>query len=463
MSRDISEVVQDLRTQLSRRGDASISTLGRAFKLNDVDRSGYFELEEFVTVLGRVGLFLKTQEINMLFRHFDTNRDKRINYEEFLKGLQGCMNQRRIEIVKKAFSKLDRDGSGLVDSKDIAGLYNASRHPLVLSGEKSEMQVLDEFLRAFEGAGGNNDGKVTIDEFVEYYSSISASIPYDDDYFVMVMERAWGIKEDDTSQGPLPPSLRAKLENVIREKLRQKTRTGKSEQATLQSCFAYFDSENSGFIVYESFVAALRRLGVVLDAPVSRALFDAFDQQPDGRISYLEFVQALYGQSGVNSSKRIESQTDDGKEFLEGSNIMVSSQSFQSSPPSTAKIVFLMGGPCSGKTSQAARMAMEFNFVHIDVAFLLQAEAQNGTSANSETLRGAISRGETVPPEVTVAFIKDAIEANVARGKVLFVLDGFPRSAENITTWQQACSDYDVACAIFLDAPADVLEVETEA
>lgn len=39
---------------------------------------------------------------------------------------------------------------------DVTGLYNASKHPKVLSGELTEQQVLENFLNAFDGAGGNN-------------------------------------------------------------------------------------------------------------------------------------------------------------------------------------------------------------------------------------------------------------------------------------------------------------------
>ena len=39
--------------------------------------------------------------------------------------------------MKKAYAKLDRDGSGVVDIDDIRDVYNASRHPDVLAGKKT--------------------------------------------------------------------------------------------------------------------------------------------------------------------------------------------------------------------------------------------------------------------------------------------------------------------------------------
>jgi hypothetical protein len=52
--------------------------------------------------------------------------------------------------VRAAFKKIDKDGSGILDINDIKGVYNASRHPEVKSGKKSEDEVLGEFLETFE-------------------------------------------------------------------------------------------------------------------------------------------------------------------------------------------------------------------------------------------------------------------------------------------------------------------------
>lgn len=60
------------------------------------------------------------------------------------------MNKFRVNIVMAAFRKIDKDGSGILDLNDIKGTYNASKHPDVKSGKKSEDEVLGEFLETFE-------------------------------------------------------------------------------------------------------------------------------------------------------------------------------------------------------------------------------------------------------------------------------------------------------------------------
>ena len=57
-------------------------------------------------------------------------------------AVTGELSQIRREIVSKAFKKFDRDGSGVVDMRDIEGVYNAKLHPDVKDGRKTEQEVL---------------------------------------------------------------------------------------------------------------------------------------------------------------------------------------------------------------------------------------------------------------------------------------------------------------------------------
>lgn len=67
----------------------------------------------------------------------------------------------------------------------------------MIQGKRTKQQVLVEFLETFETQldimqGRARDGKVTLEEFTEYYRSISSSID-DDDYFVVVLNNSWNI------------------------------------------------------------------------------------------------------------------------------------------------------------------------------------------------------------------------------------------------------------------------------
>jgi hypothetical protein len=72
----------------------------------------------------------------------------------------------------------------VIELSDIKGVYNASKHPEVTTGKKTEDEVLIEFLKTFEMhhntmTDNAADGSVTMEEFLEYYNNISSSIDND--------------------------------------------------------------------------------------------------------------------------------------------------------------------------------------------------------------------------------------------------------------------------------------------
>jgi Ca2+-binding EF-hand superfamily protein len=69
---------------------------------------------------------------------FDLDGNDEIDYNELMRSVAGEMSPIRKDFVKKAFKKVDKDCSGILDIEDIKGVYNAKQHPDVKSGKKTE-------------------------------------------------------------------------------------------------------------------------------------------------------------------------------------------------------------------------------------------------------------------------------------------------------------------------------------
>ncbi len=129
-------------------------------------------------------------------------------------------------MVVKAFNFIDKTGDGTLDIHDIKGTYDASKHPDVRSGKKSENEVLSEFLETFETHhnvmhNGQSDGKVSVEEFIEYYTNISANID-SDAYFDLMMSNAWQLdSNNNTANTPFAGSSRKVTAVSAREAWRQ--------------------------------------------------------------------------------------------------------------------------------------------------------------------------------------------------------------------------------------------------
>lgn len=127
------------------------------------------DAQEFEQALAAFGIFPKKVELQALMKYYDVNGDGHISYEEFLNGLKDELSERRLNMVRKAFERLDINHTGSLTIQDIQGIYDVSMNPDFLEGRKTRDEILRDFLQNFEGARGNKDGTVTWQEFYEYY------------------------------------------------------------------------------------------------------------------------------------------------------------------------------------------------------------------------------------------------------------------------------------------------------
>ncbi|GFR06671.1 calcyphosin [Trichonephila clavata] len=184
-------VVEKLREICRSRGANGIIGLSRAFRLMDDNRDRKLDLEEMKLGLKEYGATLEDDEVTELFKELDKDESGTVSFEEFLKAVRPPLPQERLDIIEKAFAKMDQSGDGSVTLEDLKGVYSGKEHPDVVEGKKSEDEVLLEFLANFD-TPNKADGKVSKQEFIDYYAGVSASIDLDE-YFVTMMEKAWQL------------------------------------------------------------------------------------------------------------------------------------------------------------------------------------------------------------------------------------------------------------------------------
>lgn len=152
----------------------------------------------------------------------------------------------------------------------------------------------------------------------------------------------------------------------------------------------------------------------------------------DGRDYYINFqgVKELLLNIGdcpdEDTLKKLYHEIDcnnDGKiqldEFLLASDKMLGD--------SPARIIIVVGGPCSGKGILCGRLESECNVVHVSSGDLLQDEVNRNTLLGKE-VEGIMKRGELISSSLITTLIRRRTRNYPGRR---VILDGFPRSVEN--------------------------------
>jgi UMP-CMP kinase len=121
-------------------------------------------------------------------------------------------------------------------------------------------------------------------------------------------------------------------------------------------------------------------------------------------------------------------------------------------------IIFILGGPGSGKGTQCSKLCAEFKSAkHLSAGDLLRAERKKGTS-QGEMIERYIKEGKIIPVEVTAKLLKDAIDKDKNRYDV-FLIDGFPRDIKNHRGWEKMCGQggYHVELMLMFECSEEIM------
>ena len=189
-----------------------------------------------------------------------------------------------MSIVKKAWQKLSQ-GAPSVSFETIVSQYNAPAHPRVTSREKRAETVMNDFVQLM--GEKVQDGNITEEGFMSYYADNNAVTPVDKEtYFVTTILKTWGLEGTAVT---VNSNRLAELEDIIFEKIRQRTHGADDEGKTVRKIFKHFDLDGFGTIEFSEFTRALESMGCAFPEFESRAIFNKYDKDGNNKLDYEEF------------------------------------------------------------------------------------------------------------------------------------------------------------------------------
>ena len=113
--------------------------------------------------------------------------DSLVDIREFIVGLRGHgLANRRRNVIEQAFKRLDPEGAGYVELFALQSAFDTARHPDVIARRATPEQAAAKFLSAFSDAQ-HPTGLVSVEEFVNYYVGVSATVPADDQFELLLI------------------------------------------------------------------------------------------------------------------------------------------------------------------------------------------------------------------------------------------------------------------------------------
>jgi adenylate kinase len=94
----------------------------------------------------------------------------------------------------------------------------------------------------------------------------------------------------------------------------------------------------------------------------------------------------------------------------------------------SAKIIFIVGGPGSGKGTQCERIVKKYGYTHLSSGDLLREEVKSGSDRGKQ-LNEMMQKGLLVSNQTVLDMIKDAMLKSISTSKG-FLIDGYPRQID---------------------------------
>ncbi|KAI0187939.1 hypothetical protein F4808DRAFT_70648 [Astrocystis sublimbata] len=125
------------------------------------------------------------------------------------------------------------------------------------------------------------------------------------------------------------------------------------------------------------------------------------------------------------------------------------------------RYIFLIGGPGAGKGTQCAYLARRPGIACISLGEELRKETDDVESRFRSFILQSFEEGVAVPGELAMRILRSKVTAMANDDKKLIVLDGFPRSVNQLRAFQTEVSPK--FATVYLQCPSDILEQRLQA
>ena len=326
----VDELILNIRNKLAKQGLLNLINIETRCRELDEENTQELDIKLFTKICTEFNFGLNNEEIEELFVSFDKDERGMINYDDFIRVLRGELNENRKQLIQNVFKHLDINEKGYLTIEELLNLYQAKSSFEFLEEKKSEQEAFEIFEQSLKGNHKYLNGdeanvkNIDIEEFEDFYESVSIMIP-NDNLFKEIILRTWGLIQDEPEEELNKEENIEQDNNDINNNEEQEIKDEienepKEEIKKEKNKFIDKEIEFRKEILNEENIDIFRdKLGVKGIIPVINLFsqFKQYDRKGDKEISYSDFSEIIRNTKVIISEEEISDLFSD---FIQQNN-----------------------------------------------------------------------------------------------------------------------------------------------
>jgi len=192
----INSIISSIKSCILINNGITLFTLMKKLKDKQLNYKG-ISLEDLNNIFQDMRINISLNDLKILFNVLTQNSNKNngnISFDQLINLIKGNLQERRKLYIIGIFANIDNEKKGEVSIQTLKNMYNSKYHPDVLNGTKNQKDAFEQFCYSLDLYCEVNDiqssGNLSFENFIDYYSGVSACIP-DDVYFEDILNGVW--------------------------------------------------------------------------------------------------------------------------------------------------------------------------------------------------------------------------------------------------------------------------------
>ncbi|PWV00200.1 hypothetical protein TcG_02657 [Trypanosoma cruzi] len=273
----------------------------------------------FVECLKSNDVPLDKEDVEAIMSVLDRTGDGMLDPVDFIAALRQELTPVKRTWIIRLWYTFRQNTNGTIFIEDLVNAFNPAGHPSVLSGERSEKEVREEFQGTFNTTT-NPDGVLTRQEFEQYYSCVAGSC-LDDASFVALLRGVWPALAGKSGEHVTVNDEREKIcgttfkasqtavqkaavnkvrqiaadfDGIIRTSHRPAVMASPLAARQVSLLLRVKDAEGAFFLTREDFLATLWQQRLYIAKP--EEVLEVLDTRGDSSVDYLLYLTMLLPQ-----------------------------------------------------------------------------------------------------------------------------------------------------------------------